>query len=57
MNSLLWLQEELKNLGKVKKPQKTIYARLLAKAAHALAEVSFIKRLSFSKFSFGPLEM
>ncbi|KAF5940125.1 hypothetical protein HYC85_021292 [Camellia sinensis] len=33
-----WLQEELEKLGKVKKPQKTIYARLLAKAAHALAE-------------------
>ncbi|KAL6990736.1 O-fucosyltransferase 15 [Sarracenia purpurea var. burkii] len=30
--------EELKRLGKVKKPQKTIYAKLLAKAAHALAE-------------------
>ncbi|XP_052203535.1 O-fucosyltransferase 15 isoform X2 [Diospyros lotus] len=37
-SSTLSIREELKNLGKVKKPQKTIYARLLAKAAHALAE-------------------
>ena len=38
--SLQWLQEELRKLGRGKRPQKTIYARLLAKAAHALAEVS-----------------
>ncbi|KAK3016792.1 hypothetical protein RJ639_006058 [Escallonia herrerae] len=30
--------EELGKLGRGRKPQKTIYARLLAKAAHALAE-------------------
>ncbi|KAG6419194.1 hypothetical protein SASPL_121408 [Salvia splendens] len=30
--------EELQKLGRGEKPQKTIYARLLAKAAHALAE-------------------
>ncbi|GER44913.1 O-fucosyltransferase family protein [Striga asiatica] len=30
--------EELQKLGRGKKPQKTIYARLLAKAAHALAD-------------------
>ncbi|KAM7506298.1 hypothetical protein LguiB_005202 [Lonicera macranthoides] len=32
------IKEELRKLGKGKRPQKTIYARLLAKAAHALAE-------------------
>lgn len=37
-SSTLSIREELEKLGKVKKPQKTIYARLLAKAAHALAE-------------------
>ncbi|KAK3000816.1 hypothetical protein RJ639_021742 [Escallonia herrerae] len=31
-------QEGLGKLGRGRKPQKTIYARLLAKAAHALAE-------------------
>lgn len=42
------MQEELQKLGRGKKPQKTIYARLLAKAAHALAEVcslSLVKEL------------
>ncbi|WOH11496.1 hypothetical protein DCAR_0830983 [Daucus carota subsp. sativus] len=34
----LSIPEELKKVGKGKRPQKTIYARLLAKAAHALAE-------------------
>lgn len=38
MGVLSWMQEELAKLGKGKRPQKTIYARLLAKAAHALAE-------------------
>ncbi|XAR65689.1 hypothetical protein NMG60_11009878 [Bertholletia excelsa] len=37
-SSTLSIREELEKLGKVKKPHKTIYARLLAKAAHALAE-------------------
>ncbi|KAI8006377.1 O-fucosyltransferase 2 [Camellia lanceoleosa] len=37
-SSTLFIREELERLGKVKKPQKTIYARLLAKATHALAE-------------------
>ncbi|PHT90817.1 hypothetical protein T459_05930 [Capsicum annuum] len=36
--STLSVREELVKLGKLRKPQKTIYARLLAKAAHALAE-------------------
>ncbi|KAL8461523.1 hypothetical protein ACS0TY_032852 [Phlomoides rotata] len=31
-------EEELRKLGRGKKPQKTAYARLLAKATHALAE-------------------
>lgn len=34
----VFIREELHKLGRGKKPQKTIYARLLAKAAHALAE-------------------
>ncbi|VFQ89603.1 unnamed protein product [Cuscuta campestris] len=34
------IREELIKLGKGKRPQKTIYARLLAKAAHALAELN-----------------
>ncbi|XP_057764973.1 O-fucosyltransferase 15-like isoform X2 [Salvia miltiorrhiza] len=34
----VFIREELQKLGRGKKPQKTIYARLLAKAAHALAE-------------------
>lgn len=33
-------QEELRKISKGKKPHKTAYARLLQKAAHALAEVS-----------------
>ncbi|KAK4347618.1 hypothetical protein RND71_033957 [Anisodus tanguticus] len=37
-SSTLSIREELVRLGKGRKPQKTIYARLLAKAAHALAE-------------------
>ncbi|PSS10394.1 GDP-fucose protein O-fucosyltransferase protein [Actinidia chinensis var. chinensis] len=37
-SSTLSIREELKRLGKMKRPQKTIYAKLLAKAAHALAE-------------------
>ncbi|XP_059662845.1 O-fucosyltransferase 15-like [Cornus florida] len=36
--SKLSIPGELGKIGKGKKPQKTIYARLLAKAAHALAE-------------------
>lgn len=40
----LIMQEELVRLGKARKPQKTIYARLLARAAHALAEVLFVSR-------------
>ncbi|KAL8470175.1 hypothetical protein ACS0TY_032880 [Phlomoides rotata] len=35
---LLESMEELRKLGRGKKPQKTAYARLLAKATHALAE-------------------
>ncbi|GFP85074.1 uncharacterized protein at1g04910 [Phtheirospermum japonicum] len=34
----VFIKEELHKLGRGKKPQKTIYARLLSKAAHALAE-------------------
>ncbi|KAG6419193.1 hypothetical protein SASPL_121407 [Salvia splendens] len=34
----VFIREELQKLGRGEKPQKTIYARLLAKAAHALAE-------------------
>ncbi|KAH6777276.1 O-fucosyltransferase family protein [Perilla frutescens var. hirtella] len=34
----VFIREELQKLGRGKKPQKTIYARLLAKAAHASAE-------------------
>ncbi|XP_041995477.1 O-fucosyltransferase 15-like [Salvia splendens] len=34
----VFIREELQKLGRGKKPQKTIYARLLAKASHALAE-------------------
>ncbi|CAA0826496.1 O-fucosyltransferase family protein [Striga hermonthica] len=34
----VFIKEELQKLGRGKKPQKTIYARLLAKAAHALAD-------------------
>lgn len=37
-SSTLSIREELIKLGKVKRPQKTIYAKLLAKAVHALAE-------------------
>ncbi|KAL2495436.1 O-fucosyltransferase family protein [Forsythia ovata] len=37
-SSTVSIREELQKLGRGKKPQKTIYARLLAKAAHALAE-------------------
>lgn len=37
-SSTVSIREELQKLGKGKKPQKTRYARLLAKAAHALAE-------------------
>ncbi|KAJ8549775.1 hypothetical protein K7X08_033482 [Anisodus acutangulus] len=37
-SSTLSIREELVRLGKGRKPQKTIYARLLAKAAHAFAE-------------------
>ncbi|CAN4078409.1 unnamed protein product [Withania somnifera] len=37
-SSTISIREELVRLGKGKKPQKTSYARLLAKAAHALAE-------------------
>ncbi|XP_009613681.1 O-fucosyltransferase 15 [Nicotiana tomentosiformis] len=37
-SSTLFIREELVRLGKARKPQKTIYARLLARAAHALAE-------------------
>ncbi|XP_027183630.1 O-fucosyltransferase 15-like isoform X1 [Coffea eugenioides] len=37
-SSTVSIKEELVKLGKGKKPQKTIYARLLAKASHALAE-------------------
>ncbi|PIN21326.1 hypothetical protein CDL12_05962 [Handroanthus impetiginosus] len=37
-SSSVFIREELQKLGRGKKPQKTIYARLLAKAAHALAE-------------------
>ncbi|CAI9086836.1 OLC1v1020755C1 [Oldenlandia corymbosa var. corymbosa] len=36
--STVSIKEELLKLGRGKKPHKTIYARLLAKAAHALAE-------------------
>lgn len=46
MVPLKWLQEELIKLGKVKRPQKTIYAKLLAKAVHALAEVGIIVKFS-----------
>ncbi|KAG6419200.1 hypothetical protein SASPL_121416 [Salvia splendens] len=38
LHSWLYQEEELQKLGRGEKPQKTIYARLLAKAAHALAE-------------------
>ncbi|CAH9105738.1 unnamed protein product [Cuscuta epithymum] len=34
------IREELLSLGKGKRPEKTIYARLLARAAHALAELN-----------------
>lgn len=37
-SSKFMIREELEKLGKVRKPRKTIYTRLLAKAAHALAE-------------------
>ncbi|KAI3456512.1 hypothetical protein Pfo_013175 [Paulownia fortunei] len=37
-STTVFIREELQKLGRGKKPQKTIYARLLAKAAHALAE-------------------
>ncbi|KAK3017713.1 hypothetical protein RJ639_003069 [Escallonia herrerae] len=37
-SSHVHIPEELGKLGRGRKPQKTIYARLLAKAAHALAE-------------------
>ncbi|KAK4398888.1 O-fucosyltransferase 15 [Sesamum angolense] len=37
-SSTVFIREELQKLGRWKKPQKTIYARLLAKAAHAMAE-------------------
>lgn len=37
-SSKFMIREVLEKHGKLKKPQKTIYARLLAKAAHALAE-------------------
>ncbi|KAG8385790.1 hypothetical protein BUALT_Bualt03G0081900 [Buddleja alternifolia] len=37
-SSTVFIREELQKLGRGKKPQKTIYARLLSKAAHALAE-------------------
>lgn len=37
-SSTVSIREELQKLGRGKKPRKTIYARLLAKAAHALAE-------------------
>ncbi|CAH9059198.1 unnamed protein product [Cuscuta europaea] len=39
-SSALPIPEELLNLGKGKMPQKTIYARLLAQAAHALDELN-----------------
>ncbi|XP_031126436.1 O-fucosyltransferase 15-like [Ipomoea triloba] len=39
-SSTFSIREELIKLGKGKRPQKTIYARLLAKAAHALAELN-----------------
>lgn len=48
-------QEELRKISKGKKPHKTAYARLLYKAAHALAEVSdylnlqhFVIKICFS---------
>ncbi|KAL3627423.1 O-fucosyltransferase 15 [Castilleja foliolosa] len=34
----VFIKEELHKLGRGKKPQRTVYARLLSKAAHALAE-------------------
>ncbi|KAI3680495.1 hypothetical protein L6452_35266 [Arctium lappa] len=37
-SSKISVPEELRKIGKGKKPQKTAYARLLYKAAHALAE-------------------
>ncbi|KAL0305990.1 UNVERIFIED_CONTAM: O-fucosyltransferase 15 [Sesamum radiatum] len=37
-SSTVFIREELQKLGRWKKPQKTRYARLLAKAAHAMAE-------------------
>ncbi|KAL6546793.1 O-fucosyltransferase 15 [Orobanche minor] len=39
-STTVFIREELQKLGRGKKPQRTIYARLLAKAAHALAEGS-----------------
>lgn len=36
---LYWMQGELKMLGKGNKPRKNTYDRMLALAAHALAEV------------------
>ncbi|KAL0398825.1 UNVERIFIED_CONTAM: O-fucosyltransferase 15 [Sesamum radiatum] len=37
-SSTVFIREELQKLGRWRRPQKTRYARLLAKAAHAMAE-------------------
>ncbi|KAK6149708.1 hypothetical protein DH2020_017233 [Rehmannia glutinosa] len=48
-STTVFIKDELQQLGRGKKPQKTIYARLLAKAAHALAETNIVSPISEGK--------